>query len=413
MKKSLIKEMQTKIEKLEKEIRVLKSKEREFKKLEAQLQQAQKMEALATLAGGIAHDFNNILQTIMGNTQLLLMGKDKGDPDYKKLTQLEMAANKGSELTKHFLTLGKKIESKFSPHDLNRLIKEIKKLLGRTIPKMIEIELQLASDLKMVNVDRGQIEQIVMNLSINARDAMPDGGKLIFNTQNVILNSDEYTKFLHESREYVLLSISDTGSGMSTEEIRHIFEPYYTTKEPGKGTGLGLAMVYAIVKNHRGSIDCLSKPGEGTTFNIYFPVTNSNNRYSKAEEEKGEKEILNGAETILLVDDERAILETGKEMLERYGYHIITAENGEEAISKYSHASVNLVVLDIGMPGMGGLKCLNKLLTINNKAKIIISSGYSMNGRINEALESGAKAFVAKPYRLKEILKTVRKVLDT
>ena len=172
-------------------------------------------------------------------------------------------------------------------------------------------------------------------------------------------------------------------------------------------------MVYAIVKNHGGSIDCLSKPGEGTTFNIYFPVTDLDNRYSKAEEEKGEKEVLTGTETILLVDDERAILETGKEMLKRYGYQIITAENGEEAISKYSHASVNLVVLDIGMPGMGGLKCLNKLLTIDNRAKIIISSGYSMNGRINEALKSGAKAFVAKPYRLKEILKTVRKILDT
>ena len=412
VEESFIKEMQSKIDRLEKEIKILKSKEREYKKLEIQLQRAQKMEALATLAGGVAHDFNNILQAILGITQLLLMGKDEGDPDYKKFIQLEMAANKGSELTKQFLTLGRKIENKFYSLDLNSRIKEIKNLLRRTIPKMIHIELHLADNLKRIKIDAGQIEQIIMNLGINARDAMPDGGKLILKTENVTLNNYQYNQFAPFNHEYVLLTISDTGLGMSPEELDHIFEPFYTTKEPDKGTGLGLSMVYAIVKNHGGIIECSSKPGKGTTFKIYFPAANTDDRHSYPREEEGKEEISNGNETILLVDDERTILESVKEVLERYDYQVITAESGEEALSKFSHNSIDMVILDVGMPGMGGIKCLYKLLKINNKARIIISSGYSMSETVNEALKLGAMAFVAKPYRLEEILKTVRNILD-
>lgn len=245
----------------------------EKKKLEAQLQQAQKMEAIGTLAGGIAHDFNNILQAIVGYTQILLMGKKASDPDYEKLQAIEKSAQRASDLTKRLLIFSRKVESKLRPMDLNNEIEQVSKMLESTIPKMITIELHLVENLKIINADPAQIEQIMMNLGVNARDAMPEGGRLIFETENVILD-ERYCKTHLGARpgKYVKLSISDTGHGMDKEILRHIFDPFYTTKETGKGTGLGLAMVYGIVKNHGGYIMCYSEPDEGTIFKIYFPI---------------------------------------------------------------------------------------------------------------------------------------------
>jgi two-component system cell cycle sensor histidine kinase/response regulator CckA len=266
------KEIQDKIEKLENEIKLLKLKEEESKKLEVQLHQAQKMEALATLAGGVAHDFNNILQAILGATQLLLLGKNEESPDYKKLIQIETAASKGSKLVGQYLSLGRKVKKKQTCFNLNDLIREIQNLLGRTIPKIISIELDLADDLKGVKFDDGQIDQIIMNLGINARDAMPHGGKLTLKTENIELNNALHSSPHQPSHEYVLLTISDTGIGMAQETVEHIFEPFYTTKESSKGTGLGLSTVKAIVKENGGFIECFSRPDEGTTFKLYFPV---------------------------------------------------------------------------------------------------------------------------------------------
>ena len=385
----------------------------EKKKLEAQLQQAQKMEAIGTLAGGIAHDFNNILQAIFGYTQILLIGKEPSDPDYEKLEAIEKSAQRASDLTKRLLIFSRKVESKLRPMDLNNEIEQVSKMLESTIPKMITIELHLVENLKIINADPVQIEQIMMNLGVNARDAMPDGGRLIFETENVILD-EEYCKTHLGARpgQYVKLSISDTGHGMDKEILRHIFDPFYTTKETGKGTGLGLAMVYGIVKSHSGYIMCYSEPDEGATFKIYFPIIE---KETERVESKKEKVLIEGGnETILLVDDEEAIRELAEDILTRFGYKVLMASDGETALEIYREKKeeINLVILDIIMPGMGGRKCLEELLKMNPKSRIIIASGYFINGPAKEVLKAGAKGFISKPYDMRGMLQTVRKILD-
>jgi len=385
----------------------------EKKKLEAQLQQAQKMEAIGTLAGGIAHDFNNILQAIFGYTQILLMAKEPSNPDYEKLEAIEKSAQRASDLTKRLLIFSRKVESKLRPVDLNNEIEQVSQMLERTIPKMINIKLHLAEDINIINADPAQIEQIMMNLGVNARDAMPEGGTLIFETENVIL-AEEYCKTHLGSKpgQYVKLSISDTGQGMDNETLRHIFEPFYTTKDIGKGTGLGLAMVYGIIKSHSGYIMCYSEPDEGTIFKIYFPVIEKEAERVGSKEEK--VAIEGGNETILLVDDEEAIQKLAEDILTRFGYTVLMASDGETALEIYREkkGEINLVILDIIMPGMGGRKCLEELLKMNPKSRIIIASGYSINGPAKEVLKAGAKGFISKPYDMRGMLQTVRKILD-
>lgn len=383
------------------------------KALEAQLFQAHKMEAIGTLAGGVAHDFNNILQAITGFAQLLMMGKDPGDPDYPKIHAIEQAARKAGDLTRQLLVFSRKVEAKLRPLDLNHEVEQVQRLLERTIPKMIGIELHLSGDLGIINGDPVQIEQVMMNLAVNARDAMPDGGRLIFRTERVAL--DAGFSLSHPGAvpgEYALLSISDTGHGMAPDVLDHIFEPFYTTKEAGKGTGLGLAMVYGIVKGHGGYIHCSSRVGEGAVFDLYFPFLQM--EIGQAREETPEGQIPRGSERILLVDDEESLLEIGKETLKRHGYHVLTANSGEAAIEAYdrNRKTVDLVILDLNMPGMGGLKCLAVLRDMNPKARVIVASGYLADDQLRESVRFGASAFVAKPYKLSELLRAVREVLD-
>ena len=403
-------DLQIRINTLEKEIETLRLHEDECKHMSEQLQRSQKMEALATMAGGIAHDFNNILQTILGNAELLLLRKNEGDQDYKKLLQIQKAATKGSELSRQFITLGRKSNSKSKSMNLNAQIIETVNLLKRTVPKMISIQSVLADDLKRVKVDAGQIEQVIINLAINARDAMPDGGEIRFMTYNVPLNKGGL--YAKAGQQYVLLKVSDTGFGIPEEVKEHIFKPFFTTKETGKGTGLGLSTVKTIIEDNGGFIKCFSLLNKGTTFDIYLPVSDSNTVPLEAKKKVGTQHPLNGPETILLVDDDSSILDIGKEMLGKYNYHVITACSGEEAIDKYSNSAIDIVILDVGMPGMGGLKCLDEILRIDSKARVIISSGYTVNGRVKKALSAGALAFVAKPYRFQEALKTVRRILN-
>jgi PAS domain S-box-containing protein len=385
----------------------------EKRRLEAQLQQAQKMEAIGTLAGGIAHDFNNFLQIISGYTELLMIQNHMAPGDIDNLKQIKNSTIKASELTKRLLIFSRKVETNLRPIDLNQAVREVCELLGRTIPRMIDVEFQGAEGLKIINGDPVLLEQVVMNLSLNAKDAMPEGGRLVFETANVVLD-EEYSK-THLGLvpgEYVLLSISDTGYGMDRETQEHIFEPFFSTKGIGKGTGLGLAMVYGIVKNHGGYIMCYSEPGEGTLFKIYLPVIQL--EIIEPEEGKKAEVIQGGRETILLVDDENAILDTGNKKLTRYGYHVITAQSGEEAIEiiRNMDSSPDLVVLDLNMPGMGGNKSLEILLEINPGIKVIIASGYSDSDHVKEARDSGAAGFIAKPYQLSDMLKRIREVLD-
>ncbi|MBI5569591.1 MAG: PAS domain S-box protein [Desulfomonile tiedjei] len=384
----------------------------EHLKLAAQLQQAQKMEAIGTLAGGIAHDFNNLLTIILGFSEVLLAERQGNEPDYDDLKKILHAGKNGAELVQRLLTFSRKVEPKLVPLDLNRQIRQVERLLRRTISKMIEIRLDLADDLEEINADPSQMEQILMNLAVNARDAMLEAGTLTLRTENVVLD-EEYCKYHHGTRpgQYVLLTVSDTGHGMDGETVEHIFEPFYTTKELGRGTGLGLAMVYGIVNQHHGYVTCYSEVGRGTAFRIYLPAVE---RRGEDKPEKTEMAPAFGTETILLVDDEESIRELGVRILGKAGYTVLTARNGNEALDMFQRErqSISLVIMDLMMPGMGGKECLKNLLQIDPRARILVASGYSGDASTREMVELGACGFVGKPFRMNDLLQQVRQALD-
>lgn len=381
------------------------------KKLEAQLFHAHKMEAIGTLAGGIAHDFNNLLQVIQGYAELLLFGRTNDDPAQSEIQEIFFAAKRGGELTRQLLTFSRKIESKPRPIDLNRQIVEMRKLLERTIPKMINIEISLASDLSAVNADPAQFEQVLMNLAVNARDAMLEGGTLTIETRNVEL--DELFCMNHiglSPGEYVLLRVSDNGHGIEAKNLERIFEPFYSTKGVGRGTGLGLAMVYGIVQSHGGRILCFSEAGKGTRFDIYLPPTSAP---VVSEEKHSQQVVRGGTETVLLIEDEDFIRSVCKQMLEKFGYRVVTARDGDSGLRYFRDEweRTDIVLLDLIMPGMSGKECLKELLKINPDVPVIIATGYSPDGQTIQMLEDGASGFVHKPYEIQEMLRVIQGVM--
>lgn len=386
--------------------------EKEKTNLQAQLQHAQKMEAVGTLAGGIAHDFNNLLQAVQGFTEILLFDRHKKDPGYSELKQISHAAQRGAELTRQLLTFSRKIESKLRPIDLNVLVEKTQTLLVRTLPKMIVVKLRLAPEGMVVNGDPSQIEQILMNLAVNAKDAMPEGGELTIQTDNKWLD-EAYCRIQPETKpgRYVQLTVSDNGCGMGEETLKNIFDPFFTTKSLAEGTGLGLAIVYGIVKSHGGHIECVSGLDVGTNFKIYFPALD---RAAQAEKDVKENPPAGGSETILLVDDEAVIRKVGETTLTRFGYQVLTAADGNLAVECYrkEQERIDLVILDLVMPNMSGKKCLEALLGINPAVKVVIASGYSENEHRPGLIQSGARGFVGKPYEVKKLLDAIRKVLD-
>jgi len=387
--------------------------EEEKKKIQGQLLQAQKMEAVGTLAGGIAHDFNNLLQVVQGYADLLLHNAGHDERQYLALQSIAGAAKRGAALTRQLLTFSRTMESYRRPLDLNHKVQDVKNLLERTIPKMISIKLELAEGLKIVNADATQVEQMLMNLAVNAKDSMPGGGELIFKTENVILN-EELCRIHPDAHPwvYALLTVSDNGHGMDEKTLGHIFEPFFTTKKVGKGTGLGLAMVYGIVKSHRGFISCSSKPGEGTTFKVYLPTVEQ--EMEMVQENKIIAPVAGGKERILLVDDEDIIRDLGIQLLGESGYTVFTAPDGETALELYrkEQEQIDLVILDLLMPGMGGMKCLDELLTINPEARVLISTGYSVDGPTKETVEARTSGCISKPFDRGQILNVIREVLD-
>lgn len=390
-------------------------KEAEFKKLEmeSQLQQAQKMESIGTLAGGISHDFNNSLQAILGYAQMLLLDTEITDPKYSKLLQIEKAAQRASELTQQLLTFSRKVESQLRPANLNQEIKQVEKLLRRTIPKMIDIKLDLEEDLHIINADPSQVEQILMNLAVNARDAMGEEGTLKIVTNNIMLDEESCKSYMDLiPGDYVLLSLSDTGKGMDKETSERIFEPFFTTKEVGKGTGLGLSMVYGLVKKHCGHIACQSEPGKGSCFNVYLPTITDGSKEALVEDEVDQPP--KGDETILLIDDEALVRELGELILQKYGYKVLTAVDGESGIQTYQDKkdSISLIILDLMMPGMGGRRFLEEILKIKPDIKVIIASGYFSDENVHSVIKGGAKGFIKKPFDVKKMLNVVRDVLD-
>jgi len=380
--------------------------------LQKQLLHAQKMEAIGTLAGGMAHDFNNLLMAILGYSELLLQRKVRDDPEREKLVLIRQAAKDGADLVKAILTFSKRVESRTRPTDLNAEIRRNEKLLVRTLPKMIEVELVLSDDLRVIEADPVQIEQVLLNLAVNAGHAMPEGGRLLIETRNVTLREDYAETHLDvPPGKYVLLAVTDTGIGMATEVLDRVFEPFFTTKTDGEGTGLGLSMVHGIVAQHSGHIRCYSEPGVGTTFKIYFPVA--------AVELLSDVEMTRempafGTETILLVDDDGRVRELVRELITLAGYTVLTASNGADALEEYAkhREEISLVILDLIMPGMSGKRCLEELLRMDPDAKVLVSSGYSANGLTKKTLGTGERGFISKPYDGKDILRAIRTILD-
>jgi two-component system, cell cycle sensor histidine kinase and response regulator CckA len=380
--------------------------------LQQQLLHAQKMEAIGILAGGIAHDFNNLLQVTSGFSELLLAEKDESHPEYNDLMKILRAARNGADLVQRLLTFSRKVEPAPVPLNLNKQVREVERLLRRTIPKMIAIELELADDISNIYADPTQMEQLLMNLALNARDAMPDGGTLRMVTRNVMLDEDFCSSYVGvKPGPYVALTISDSGHGMEKETLNHIFEPFYTTKELGRGTGLGLAMVYGIVKQHEGLIVCQSGAGEGTSFHVYLPIIQAAVETTVF---MTQELPAFGTETLLVVDDEASVRELAARILKKAGYTVLAAADGTEALTMFEkeRERISLIILDLIMPGMGGMECLRELMKIDSLAKVLVASGYADDESKERVLELGARGFVRKPYIVTSLLQQVRRVLD-
>jgi len=390
----------------------------DFKQLEEQLRQAQKMEAIGTLAGGIAHDFNNILTGIIGYLDMALSEIEESNPIYDSLKKVSKNADRAAELTAQLLTYSRRRMERPGPVDINNCLNEALELLIHTINPAIEIKVVKEPVLEIIKADPGQMHQMLMNLIINACDAMPEGGILSIATENIQLSAEVVTKLsIIKPGEYIRISISDTGEGMPPELLERIFDPFFTTKEVGKGTGLGLSVVYGIIKGHKGYIDVVSSVGTGSVFVVYLPLLKSviaevSESQQPAAEEVPVERGYN--ETILIVDDEESVRELGVGILRKNGYRAITAEDGIEALEifKLHYREIDAVVLDLWMPKKSGRQTLLEMLKFYPNVPIIISSGYDTSGAIQELLDLGARDFVPKPYKSHSLLQTLYHVLN-
>jgi PAS domain S-box-containing protein len=376
----------------------------ERKRLEAQLRQVQKMEAIGTLAGGIAHDFNNLLMGIQGNVSLMLFDTDT--PHHKRLKNIEECVQSGAELTRQLLAFARGGKYEARPTNLNEIVKRASRMFGR-MKKEVKIHREYQKGIWTAEVDQGQIVQVFLNIYVNAWQAMPGGGELYLQTENVILDGDDAQSFDIKPGKYVKISIGDTGVGMDEATQQRIFDPFFTTKDMGEGAGLGLASAYGIIKNHGGIIKVFSEKGEGTTFDIYLPAS---------EKKVKKEEKIPGTETILLVDDEDMIIDVGQEMLKTLGYEVLIARSGKEAVEVYktNKDKIDMVLLDMIMPDMDGDKTYNKIKEINPIpfTKVLLSSGYSSDGQTTEMLKSGCDGFIQKPFNMKQLSQELRRILD-
>ncbi|MBP1721001.1 MAG: hypothetical protein H6Q50_513 [Deltaproteobacteria bacterium] len=378
-------------------------------RMETQLQHAQKMEAIGTLAGGIAHDFNNLLMVIQGNISLMLFDLEPSHPYYERLKGMEKQVQSGSRLTGQLLGYARKGRYEVRPLELNQMLQEAAETFRRT-RKDIVIHYDLDPALRPIEADAGQIEQVLMNLFVNAADAMIGGGDMTLKTENTDSEAMQDKLYNPKPGHYVLFSITDTGSGMDKNTMERIFEPFFTTKEMGRGTGLGLASAYGIVKGHGGFIDVESEKGSGTTFKIYLPA--SGKKVFKAAEEVVEP-IKKGKETVLLVDDEDSMLEVGRALLKTMGYHVYTAHDGSEALEIYdrSKQEIDIVLLDMIMPKMGGGEAFDHMKKINPAVKVLLLSGYSIDGEAAKILDRGCSGFIQKPFNMEELSKSIETIL--
>jgi len=392
------------------QIIIQKKSTEKVRNLEQQLYHAQKMESIGRLAGGIAHDFNNILTSIMGWAELLKAKYTEDHEDFQAVSTIYNSTERASDLTRQLLGLARKGKRNFVTLNVNDIIKDVVSISEKIFEKNISVEFDFDPDIKNIEADKNQISQVLTNLLINAKDAMPNGGSIYFETENIHVDINQSELFSeYTSGEYVKISVTDTGIGMSKEVQEHIFEPFYTTKGKGAGTGLGLASVYGIIKNHQGNVTVRSEPGIGSTFTIILPVS-----AIKTEPAPVKKpEISTGTATILVVEDEKDVSSLECSMLQSLGYTTLTAINGLKAVKLYGdkYREIDLIMLDLIMPVMSGFDAFDELMKINPNAKIIIVSGFSQEEKMNKLIEKGALKFIQKPFKVREISSAVAEAL--
>ena len=381
------------------------------KRLEQQLVQAQKMEGLGTLAGGIAHDFNNILAIILGYTNKLESSHARPNEFPAAIKVIKDAVDRGAALVQQLLTSARQTEARFSSIDLNALVRDLERMLQATFPKTINFHLELEPDLRLITADKSQIHQVLLNLCVNARDAMPNGGTLTLLT-SITAGADLTEMFTGVTAEnYACVRVRDTGVGMSRQVKSHIFEPFFTTKERGKGTGLGLSVVYGVINNHRGFVQVESEPGAGTSFIIYLPV-----KHLAAEQLGGDRTGTprqDIPQTILLVEDEEMLRELGVSMLESEGFRVLAAKDGVEAVALFeSHSDeIGLVVCDLGLPRLGGREAFLKMKESKPGVRAIVASGYLEPAIRSEMLKAGVIDTIQKPYDFNDLLAKIRSII--
>ena len=383
--------------------------EAEKQKLQERLRQIQRLEGIGTLAGGVAHDFNNLLMGIQGNISLMMLRTNPSEYHYKKLKSIESCVSSGTKLTQQLLGFARGGKYMAKSLDFNQVVMDTARMFGRT-RKEIQIEENIEHGLWAVVADKNQIEQVLLNIYINAWQAMPDGGLVVIDAKNMVLDAVFSKAFDIQPGRYVCVSISDNGIGIDPAIQARIFEPFFTTKGMGRGTGLGLASAYGIIKNHDGAIDFVSQPGKGTTFYIYLPASDGDIETEPALCEM----ISKGTETVLLIDDEEVILQVGQPMLESLGYKVMSATDGKTAVDIFRRFSgeIDLVILDVIMPGMSGGAIFDALKNINPQVQVLLASGYSLRGQAEEILSRGCVGFIQKPFSLEQISVRLRGIFD-
>jgi PAS domain S-box-containing protein len=385
----------------------------ERKLIQQRLQQAEKMEAIGQLAAGIAHDFNNQLTGILGYAEMLSRELLHNESLRHDADSIILSVKRSSDLTRQLLAFARKGKFLAQPVDINDIVHEVSSFLTHTVEKRISIVQNLRASPPFTMGDPSQLQNALLNIAINSRDAISSTGSITFSTQILDLDQAYCSKLPYDfpPGRYLQISIADTGSGMSKETMKHIFEPFFTTKEKGKGTGMGLAAAYGIVKNHKGAIEVSSKPGQGTTFNLYLPLTD---QVSVTEDRSQPAAPGRLRAHILLVDDEEVILDAATQMLQSLGHHVTPCINGSQALAHYKQSwrDIDLVFLDLVMPHMGGSATFAAIRAINPQAKVILASGYTVEGEAQQLLDQGAHSFIQKPYRLADLSRMISNVIS-
>lgn len=380
--------------------------------MEQRLRQSQRLEAVGTLAGGVAHDFNNLLTIIKGHVSLLMLETEQAGRVQEVATTINHAAQRGSELVSQLLAFARKSDGAFISTDINQRVREIVAMLKEAMPRNITFELKLDERLPEIHADPGQVERVIINLATNARDAMPNGGRIVFATSQVQGGEVPQPSGL-KNAPYLCLSVADTGSGMDEATRQHIFEPFFTTKPRGKGTGLGMPVVYGLMQSHEGAINIESELGKGTTISLYFPIP-AHPTHRVVEEPAHAPKAIKGTETVLVVDDETAVSSFVEVILKTYGYRVLLARDAEEALGLLAtHGKeIDLLFSDIGLSGLDGFGLGAEARKLNPDLKIMLTSGYADGRTKAKLVEQKINGFIAKPYDMSALLQSIRTLLD-